>query len=63
MGGMYTESQKKAANKYLAEKVEDIRIRVPKGEKELIKAAAEQEDKSVNAYILEAVREKMRQGS
>ena len=63
MGGMYTESQKKAANKYLAEKVEDIRIRVPKGEKELIKAAAEQEGKSVNAYILEAVHEKMGQGS
>ena len=63
MGGMYTESQKKAANKYLAEKVEDIRIRVPKGEKELIKTAAEQEGKSVNAYILEAVHEKMGQGS
>ena len=63
MGGIYTESQKKAANKYLAEKVEDIRIRVPKGEKELIKSAAEQEGKSVNAYILDAVHEKMGQGS
>ena len=61
MGGAYTESQKKAANKYFAEKIEDIRIRVPKGEKELIKATAEQEGKSVNAFILETVHKKLNQ--
>lgn len=63
MGGKYTDSQKKAANKYMAEKVEEIKIRVPKGEKENIKVAAEQAGKSVNAYILEAVYEKMSRGS
>ena len=32
--GRYTEAQKKSAEKYLHEKVEDIRIRVPKGQKD-----------------------------
>ena len=53
----YTEAQKRSAEKYLQEKVEDIRIRVPKGQKAVIKAAAEAQGKSLNQYILDAIKE------
>ena len=44
---------------YNKENYEQILMRVRKGEKEKIKAAAEAEGKSVTAYIMEAVGEKM----
>lgn len=33
----YTEARKRANEKYLKESVEDVRIRVPKGQKQLLK--------------------------
>ena len=51
----YTEAQKKSADKYLKEKVEDIRIRVPKGEKQLIKDYAEKQGKSLNKFIVDLI--------
>jgi uncharacterized protein (DUF1778 family) len=53
--GRYTEAQKKSAEKYLQEKVEDIRIRVPKGQKDLIKAYAEAQGKSLNQFVVDAI--------
>lgn len=50
---MATEAQRKASEKYIAEKCEELKVRVPKGMKAEIKARAEAEGKSVNAYILE----------
>ena len=51
----YTEEQRaarrKAHNKYVAEKVESIRFRVPKGKKTLIQQAAETNGESVNAML------------
>ena len=58
--GRYTEAQKRSAEKYLSEKVEDIRIRVPKGQKAVIKAYAEAQGKSVNQLILECINEGMK---
>lgn len=52
---MTTEAQRRATEKYIAEKCEEIKIRVPKGTKAEIKARAEAEGKSVNAYILELI--------
>ena len=46
-------------NAFIKEKYDRINFVVPKGEKEAIKSAAERAGKSVNSYILEAVREKM----
>lgn len=43
------------AKKYL-EKMDDIKIRVPAGEKQLWKAAAEQRGKSLNRYVIDLVR-------
>lgn len=51
----YTEAQKKATTKYLRESVEDIRVYVPKGRKEVIKAAADARGQSLNAFCVEAI--------
>lgn len=51
----YSESQAKAAYKYLHEKVEDIRIRVPKGRKAEIKAHAEKQGESMNQFVIRAI--------
>lgn len=54
-----SEAQKKASQKYLKESVEDIRIRVPKGQKAIIKAHADQCKESLNAFIVRAIKETM----
>ena len=55
----YTEAQKKSAEKYLKEKVEDIRIRVPKGQKQVIKDYAEAHNKSLNQFIVDLINKEM----
>ena len=55
----YTEAQARASAKYLSEKVEDIRIRVPKGQKAVIKAHAEKLDESMNQFVIRAISETM----
>jgi uncharacterized protein (DUF1778 family) len=49
----------RAKDKYNAKTYEDIRIRVKNGEKAPIENAATGAGMSINAFILEAVREKM----
>lgn len=55
MGGKYTEAQKKASIKYLNEKTDDVRVRVPKGTKDRWKAAAAAQGKSLQQLIIDAV--------
>ncbi len=55
----YTEAQKRSADKYLKEKVEDIRIRVPKGQKQIIKDYAAAQGKSLNQFILDLINNEM----
>ena len=55
----YTEAQKRSAEKYLSEKVEDIRIRVPKGQKAIIKEYAEKQGKSLNQFIVDLINEEI----
>lgn len=52
------ESQKRANQKWLAANYEIISIRVPKGTKEEIKAAAVAHDMSMAAFIQAACKEK-----
>ncbi len=54
-----TEARRKASAKYLKESVEDVRIRVPKGQKAEIKAHAEQQRESMNSFVVRAIHETM----
>ena len=49
-----SKAQRRATNKYL-EKFDDIRIRVPAGRKEELKAHAAAHDESLNAFIVRAI--------
>ena len=53
-----SEAQKKASIKYL-EKLDEIRIRMPKGKKDTIKAHAEAHSESVNGFVNRAIAETM----
>lgn len=53
-----SDAQKKASVRYL-EKLDEVRIRMPKGKKATIQFHAEAQGQSVNAYINEAIDEKM----
>lgn len=55
----FTEAKKKANSKYLKNTVETIAFRVPKGEKDRLKDVAERAGVSLNAFISEAVKEKI----
>lgn len=55
----YTEAQAKAAKKYLKESVEDIRIRVPKGDKAKVQEHATLMGESMNAFVIRAITETM----
>ena len=55
----YTEARKKANEKYLKESVEDVRIRVPIGQKAIIKSHAEKQGESMNAFAIRAINETM----
>lgn len=54
-----TEAQKRARDKYLSEKVEDVKFRVSKGKKKSIQEHAAERGESVNAFLNRAVDETM----
>ena len=58
----YTEAQKNAIVKYLNEKTDDIRLRVPKGKKELYKKEAEKRGISMTQFICQCVEEAIEKG-
>ena len=51
----YTEAQKKASIKYMTEKTDDIRLRVPKGLKDKYKAEAQKRGISMTQFIINCV--------
>lgn len=55
MSKYYTEARKKAAIKYMQDKTDDIRLRVPKGTKDRWKAAAEAAGVSMTKFVQDAV--------
>ncbi|MDO4297312.1 MAG: hypothetical protein Q4C59_02395 [Lachnospiraceae bacterium] len=55
-----TDARRKASAKYLKESVEDVRIRVPKGQKTVIKNHAEQQGESMNQFVIRAINETMK---
>ena len=55
----YSQAQNKATQKYMKEHYERIHIAVPKGQKDLIKAAADAAGESLTAYVMKAVEMRM----
>ena len=51
----YTDAQKKASMKYIKEKTDDIRLRVPKGLKDKYKSEAEKRNMSMTQFIIQCV--------
>lgn len=58
-----TEARRRASAKYLKESVEDVRIRVPKGQKAIIKAHADSQGESMNQFAIRAINETMERDS
>lgn len=56
-----TEAEKKAVAKYHA-KLDEIKVRVPKGQREQYKAFAEGRGKSLNTLIIELLDREIKQG-
>ena len=54
-----SEAQKKASQKWNAEKVDALRIRVRKGMREVIQKHAEKQQESINAFVNRAIMETM----
>lgn len=53
----------KVKDRYNAKAYDEIKLRVPKGEKDIIKAQADKVGESVNGYIKKAVDERMERES
>ena len=55
----YTEARRRANEKYNAKTYEEIKVRVHKGQKDVIKAHAESKGESVNGFVYRAIDETM----
>ena len=55
-----SKAQQKAVAKYMKNNYDEIKIRVDKGGKAAIKAAADKTNESVNSYIKSAVKAKIK---
>lgn len=53
MGSKYTKAQKSATTKYIAEKTDEIKIRVPKGKRAEYQEFAKSQGKSMNKLVQE----------
>lgn len=54
-----SKAQQKAVAKYMKNNYDEIKVRVEKGKREIIKAAATAAGESVNGYIKKAVDQRM----
>lgn len=52
-----SKAQQRAVSKYMKENYDEIKIRVAKGKKEIIKMHAETHSESINAFISRAIDE------
>ena len=50
-----SKAQQKAVSKYMKENYDEIKVRVPKGQKDAIRAHADSMGESVNAFIARAI--------
>lgn len=57
-----SKAQQRAVTRYMKENYDEIKVRVPKGKKEEIQARADADGLSVNAWIGQAIEEKLQAG-
>ena len=58
-----SKAQQKAVSKYMKENYDELKVRIPKGQKETVKAHAEAQGESLNAFINRAINETMERDS
>ncbi len=58
----YTKAGGQAVNRYSKKAYDDVRLRVKKGQKEIIQKRAEELNKSVNSYIVDLIEEDLKRG-
>ena len=54
-----TKAQQKAANKYMKNHYDRVNLFVPKGQRDLLRAHAQEQGESLNAFVCRAIREAM----
>lgn len=54
-----SKAQQRAVNKYVKNNYDEVKLRMPKGKKDVIQVHAAQQGESVNAYIIRAIDEAM----
>lgn len=54
-----SKAQQRAVNKYVKSNYDEVKLRMPKGKKDVIQVHAAQQGESVNAYINRAIDEAM----
>ena len=54
-----SKAQQRCVNKYVKANYDRINVTFPKGQKEIIKAAADARGQSVNSYIIQAVQDRL----
>ena len=54
-----SKAQQKAVSKYMKANYDEIKIRIPKGQKEVVQAFAQERGESVNALIWQLLQEAM----
>ena len=57
---MVSEAQKRATKNYEKEKIDKVTLRLEKGKKEIYRIEAEKRNISLNAFIVEAIEEKIK---
>ena len=54
-----SKAQQRAVSKYMKENYDVYQIRMPKGQKDIIKAHAEAQGESVNQYIITSINQRI----
>ena len=57
--GKISKAQQKAVHKYVKNNCDRLELTVPKGQKDIIKAAAENAGESLNTYVRNAINQRM----
>lgn len=57
--GKISKAQQKAVHKYVKNNYDRLELTVPKGQKDIIKAAAESAGESLNTYVRNAINQRM----